>query len=382
MLWYDTSNGVIKQRNAADSAWVTVWGVGKQGLIPQDGSSVYAADAGSSDAYAITLSPAPSSLTTGQVVNFKANTSNTGAATLNVNAIGATTIKKNGNTDLATGDIVANQLVSVIYDGTNFQMISPVAATASTTGLPANYLKGGLPRYNTAAQIIIPDGTTARNSTDSYDITLGADITIDITTSGAAGLDTGSEASNTWYYVYLIGDSSAVNNPSALLSVTNEADTGSITLPSGYDIKRQYPLAVRNDGSSNFLRFYCPELGYVRYQAQTSNYNGSTNQTGTNNVLSAGSATSYTNVDFSSFTPPISRWQEMNAFVTGQSGFLVREDGYTGDDIQIFGDGGATFTVREWIRTSTSQVIEYMRDFGTHTLYLDSVGYRVTELVY
>lgn len=96
----------------------------------------YAADAGSTDTYAVTLAPAPTAYFTGMVVKFKANTLNTGAATLNVNSLGAKDIKKNYNSDLATGDILASQLVSVIYDGTNFQMLSPSAAlsAASTDG--------------------------------------------------------------------------------------------------------------------------------------------------------------------------------------------------------------------------------------------------------
>lgn len=93
----------------------------------QKGELIYAADAGASDAYAVTLSPAPSAYTTGMVVNFKANTANTGAATLNVNGLGVKTIKKNYSNDLNDNDILSGQLVSVIYDGTNFQMLSPIA---------------------------------------------------------------------------------------------------------------------------------------------------------------------------------------------------------------------------------------------------------------
>lgn len=85
----------------------------------------YAADAGSTDTYAITLSPVPAAYTAGMAVRFKANTLNTGAATLNVNALGAKTIKKNFNADLVTGDILAGQFIEVIYDGTNFQLLSP-----------------------------------------------------------------------------------------------------------------------------------------------------------------------------------------------------------------------------------------------------------------
>lgn len=100
----------------------------------QKGAEVYAADAGAVDDYVITLSPVPTQYYTGMRLSFKANTANTGSATLNVNSLGAKTIKKNYSSDLETGDIVANQLVEVEYDGTNFQLMSPTAssATAST----------------------------------------------------------------------------------------------------------------------------------------------------------------------------------------------------------------------------------------------------------
>lgn len=87
----------------------------------------YAADAGGSDAYVITVVPAPASLNAGMVFHFKANTANTGAATLNVNGAGAISIVRADGSALADGDIAAGQFVAVIYDGTNFRLLSPVA---------------------------------------------------------------------------------------------------------------------------------------------------------------------------------------------------------------------------------------------------------------
>lgn len=84
-------------------------------------------DAGANDSYACALAPAITSYSTGQVVWFKANTANTGAATINLNSLGAKTIKKNKDADLADGDIKAGQWVAAQYDGTNFQMLSPVS---------------------------------------------------------------------------------------------------------------------------------------------------------------------------------------------------------------------------------------------------------------
>ena len=86
-----------------------------------------AADAGSTDTYVATLSPAPTAYETGQPYRFKANTANTGACTINFNSLGAKTIKKAAGgitTDLADNDIRAGQWVDLIYDGTNMQMQS------------------------------------------------------------------------------------------------------------------------------------------------------------------------------------------------------------------------------------------------------------------
>lgn len=93
----------------------------------QNWLKVYAASSTGTDAYAITLSPAPSSYLTAQTFKFLADVWNTWAATLNVNWLGAKTIKKLRDQDLATGDIEAGQIVEVAYDGTNFQMNSQIA---------------------------------------------------------------------------------------------------------------------------------------------------------------------------------------------------------------------------------------------------------------
>ena len=86
--------------------------------------SQFAADAEASDTYVITLAPVPAAYFTGMVIVMTCNTANTGAATLNVNALGAKTIKKLHDQDLETGDIESGQVVVLVYDGTNFQMQS------------------------------------------------------------------------------------------------------------------------------------------------------------------------------------------------------------------------------------------------------------------
>lgn len=128
-----TVKGVSELATLAETlARTTTGGTGAKLVVTPDNLTTvqtydYAASSGGTDAYAITVTPAPTAYTTGQVFTFKADVANTGAATLNVNSLGAKTIKKNVSSDLATGDILANQIVTVIYDGTNFQMQSRIS---------------------------------------------------------------------------------------------------------------------------------------------------------------------------------------------------------------------------------------------------------------
>ena len=105
----------------------------------QHNAEKYAADAGANDTYVITLSPAPTSYTNGMIVYFKANTINTGAATLNVNSLGAKTIVKGVSTTLENGDIPASSFNTVIYDGTNFVLQNPtLTSVKSQAGAPVD----------------------------------------------------------------------------------------------------------------------------------------------------------------------------------------------------------------------------------------------------
>lgn len=89
---------------------------------------------GSTNAYSLSLSPAPTAYVAGMMLTFKANAANTGAATLNVNNLGNVALKKNVTNNLAAGDIAPGQMVIAIYDGTNFQTMNINAASSTNTG--------------------------------------------------------------------------------------------------------------------------------------------------------------------------------------------------------------------------------------------------------
>lgn len=154
---------------------VSIKPVSTKGSVNQ-GKFNTALDAGANDTYVITLTPPLTAYITGQLLWFKANTANTGAATLNVNGLGAKAIKKVAGgitTVLADNDIRAGQYVCVIYDGTNFQMLS-----ASGNADAGGDVVG--PGSATAGHVAIFDGVTGKLLKDS-----GAEAFIADPTGGA-----------------------------------------------------------------------------------------------------------------------------------------------------------------------------------------------------
>ena len=101
---------------------------------------------------------------------------------------------------------------------------------------------------NNTQVVIKQDSKVLADNWEDF-IDVASDITVDITASGANGLDQGVEASDTWYYIHLIKDT--VNGTVAgLLSVNKENPL----LPGTYNVHRCVG-AVRNDGSSDFRQF-------------------------------------------------------------------------------------------------------------------------------
>ena len=107
--------------------------------IDGEGALDYAVTGGSSNAYAVNLMPALDAYITGMPFYFKASFTNTGAATMNINGLGAISLKKNLSDDLIAGDIVSGQLYVGMYDGTNIIVINMPRVAAAKSNFPDNY---------------------------------------------------------------------------------------------------------------------------------------------------------------------------------------------------------------------------------------------------
>jgi hypothetical protein len=172
-------------------------------------------------------------------------------------------------------------------DGTEWKSIALSASSSGGSGsmLLPDY-RGLFVRNNattpnskvdlTSAQIAVSTGAGA------IQILSNISVTIDITVSGANGLDTGSEAASAWYYIYVIYNSSTAT-AAGLFSTSSTSPT----LPSGYTYSSCVG-SVRNDASSNFFEF--EQRNQFVYSSNT--------------LVSAGTSATLTNVSISTAVPP------------------------------------------------------------------------------
>lgn len=111
------------------------------------------------------LTPALTAYVAGNLFSFVAANTNTGAATININSLGAKSITKQGLTALAAGDIVSGQISLIEYDGTQFQLINPTSVSSisfGSTGLtPATATTGAV---SVAGTLVVANGGTGLTS--------------------------------------------------------------------------------------------------------------------------------------------------------------------------------------------------------------------------
>lgn len=81
-------------------------------------------DSGTADAKVLAMTVAPGAYYEGMHFTFINLVANTGAATINVNTLGAIALKKNSGADLASGDLVAGGVYEVIKKGANFVVLN------------------------------------------------------------------------------------------------------------------------------------------------------------------------------------------------------------------------------------------------------------------
>lgn len=222
----------------------------------QDGAYSYSADTGSADTYVMTLSPAITAYATGAEYRFKAANTNTGASTLNINGVGATSIKKAGSSDVEAGDIPSGSVITVVYDGTNFQITGINGVTASTSeinqldGITSGVLENNDLAANGGNVVTDDRGNTftadqnvtgVDNSNKGVHVTGDGFVGISITAAGTAG-DTALY--NTYSSRGTVGSPLSLSSGDRIMTLAPRPYDGA-----SYLFSNNYNLAAVYDGS-------------------------------------------------------------------------------------------------------------------------------------
>lgn len=113
----------------------------------QNQSPIYGNDIGSLNAYAITISPAPSSLVVGMKISIKAANTNTSSSTFNLNGLGAGSIITSDGLSLAPSYMLSGSIYELTYLGGNiWQLMNPTIQSSIPPGMEGNF-------YGTSAPV-------------------------------------------------------------------------------------------------------------------------------------------------------------------------------------------------------------------------------------
>lgn len=125
----------------------------------QRSSPNYATAAGSANVITLTLAPAPKTQAslTGAPIRFKVALTNTGAATLNVNGLGAKNLSRQDGAALSAGDLFGGSIVDAVYDGTVYRILSLVDSDiAAAASIPSR-----MQVFFASGTFTVPAGVTA-----------------------------------------------------------------------------------------------------------------------------------------------------------------------------------------------------------------------------
>ncbi len=251
----------------------------------------------STDDYAVTVNNGVSysvTLASGLLVNLKLpSVSNTKPARLTVNATATKPIRK-VDQELRAGDLPAAAVVTLLFDASKdcFQLI---ACSRDNIGARGHVSGLVVARASNSTVDVDAASVVTENSAGILQESRSVNLTLNLASSGANGLDTGSEANSTWYFVWVIAK--ADGTVAGLLSVSSTNPT----LPTGYTYKRLVSAAY-NGSDGHLIAF--------RQDGENVNYGVAFN------VLAAGSATTYgTGVSLASATPSIA--SEARLYIRG-----------------------------------------------------------------
>jgi hypothetical protein len=285
--------------------------------------------------------------------------------------------------DVANIKINWDQTVNITWTGVNGRAQSAALPGTISVSAGSSTVTGVGTSFTTSFQVgdvISTDWQRRRITAITNNTSLTVESNFVSAQSGVAYFR-GGEAPNTWYYVYAITN---FVTPGYLLSTRDVAGAGDtlVDLPASYVQFRQLPFAIRSNSATNILPFIVenwPHRPFIRWDLGFNSVNLASAEV---QVLNAGTATSFTDVDVSKIRPTISDDIVIWPFF-GASGALlnVREKGVSHEGFQT---GTPFSTARQGmdlcpVRIGTGGLIQYKVSTSNVSLY--GYGFRVNKVV-
>jgi hypothetical protein len=222
----------------------------------QNNSLTYAKDTGAVNALAVSIQPSPSALLDGMVVEAQVSVTNTGAATMNLNGIGASPILGGAHLPLQGGELVAGGKAELMWHAglTSWVLLgctggaSQVGTAAKSlhaaqlgqlTGLIGSIRNGfmSIPAASSTGTFTA-DGICVASALNGIQYLLaGYNQSLNLATTGAGGMDVGAAPVSGFVAIYAIYN--PVTNASSILA-TNSTSTvaptvyGGANMPAGF----------------------------------------------------------------------------------------------------------------------------------------------------
>jgi hypothetical protein len=219
----------------------------------QDSTISYITAVAGTDTITGVTSPVTTSYVAGQTYRFiSAGVNATSTVTLNLNSLGAKAVTQLGASALQPGAIQSGSVVTVVYDGTQFQAIG----INNGTGVVGN--------ARNARMLVTAAGTTATFAADEIvvETALGGvsyrlpnySQAINLATTGAGGMDTGVAPTSGYVALYAIynGTTGAVSILATNAATLQSQVYGGANMPAGYTASALISV-WRTDSSKQFV---------------------------------------------------------------------------------------------------------------------------------
>jgi hypothetical protein len=261
----------------------------------QGGGATYALDTGTANTYTVAYAPAITAVTDGLRLRFKAKTANTGASTFSPNGLTAAPIWGAAHSALQGGEIVANSDVELVWNSSlnttgawvllesTGGPLQVAPATASQHAVQLGQVAGVVGSARNLKMSVAAASASATLTADEIivETALGGlryclasfNKTINLATTGAGGMDTGSAPVSGYVALYAIYN--ATTQTSALLATNATSSVvgnvyGGANMPAGYTASALVSVWPTN-GSGQFIVAYQSDRQWFSVAAQALN---------------------------------------------------------------------------------------------------------------